>query len=107
MSRKNIPLEHMEILAPAGSPESLAAAVRAGADAVYLGADSFSARASAHNFDSQALREAVRYCHARGVRVHLALNTLLLEDELLTQSKLFLELKQKAACLTEPVAHLH
>lgn len=82
MSRKSIPLEHMEILAPAGSPESLAAAVRAGADAVYLGADSFSARASAHNFDSQALREAVRYCHARGVRVHLALNTLLLEDEL-------------------------
>ena len=72
----------MEILAPAGSPESLQAAVRAGADAVYLGGGAFSARAFAHNFDDDALREAVRYCHARGVRVHLAVNTLLRDDEL-------------------------
>ena len=72
----------LEILAPAGSPESLRAAVRAGADAVYLGGPSFSARASAQNFSLDGLREAVRGCHARGVRVHLAVNTLLRDDEL-------------------------
>lgn len=72
----------MEILAPAGSRESLEAAVRAGADAVYLGASRFSARANARNFDLPALRDAVAYCRARGVRVHLALNTLLLDSEL-------------------------
>jgi Collagenase and related proteases len=72
----------MEILAPAGSPESLTAAVRAGADAVYLGGRSFSARASAKNFSGEDLKGAVRYCHARGVKVYLAVNTLLLEHEL-------------------------
>lgn len=72
----------MEVLAPAGSPESLAAAVRAGADAVYLGGRSFSARASAKNFSDEDLKEAVRYCHARGVKVYLTVNTLMLEHEL-------------------------
>lgn len=72
----------MEILSPAGSPESLTAAVRAGADAVYLGGSAFSARASAKNFDDAALRQAVEYCHARGVLVYLALNTLLRQEEL-------------------------
>ena len=62
--------------------KALQAAVRAGADAVYLGGGSFSARAFAHNFDDNALREAVRYCHARGVRVHLAVNTLLRDEEI-------------------------
>ena len=71
-----------EILAPAGSMESLVAAVRSGATAVYLGGQAFSARAAAHNFDRDALRQAVEYCHVRGVAVHLAVNTLLLEDEL-------------------------
>lgn len=72
----------MEILAPAGSPESLIAAVRSGADAVYLGGRAFSARASAKNFDDDALREAVEYCHARGVKVYLAVNTLMRQEEL-------------------------
>lgn len=72
----------MEILSPAGSPESLTAAVRAGADAVYLGGSAFSARASAKNFNDDALRQAVEYCHARGVLVYLALNTLLRQEEL-------------------------
>lgn len=72
----------MEILAPSGSPESLIAAVRAGTDAVYLGASSFSARANAQNFDDQALAEAVQYCHVRGVKVYLAVNTILREEEL-------------------------
>ena len=71
-----------EILAPAGSFEALEAAVRSGADAVYVGGSMFSARAAAKNFDNDALQDAVRYCHARGVRLHLALNTLLLEREL-------------------------
>lgn len=71
-----------EILAPAGSPEALLAAVRAGATAVYLGGTAFSARASAHNFDDDALRDAVEYCHARGVKVYLAVNTLFLQEEL-------------------------
>ena len=72
----------MEILAPAGSPESLTAAVRAGADAVYLGGARFSARAGAKNFSEEDLRQAVRYCHARDVKVYLAVNTLLLDEEL-------------------------
>lgn len=84
-----------EILAPAGGPESLRAAVRAGADAVYLGASAFSARASAQNFDGQSLKEAVEYCHARGVKVYLAMNTLMQESELLPA----LELLQYACTL--------
>lgn len=58
------------------------AAVRSGADAVYVGAKLFSARSGAHNFDDSELAECVRYCHQRGVKVHLALNTLLFEDEM-------------------------
>lgn len=73
---------NLEILAPAGSPEALEAAVRAGTDAVYLGGSLFSARANARNFDNDALKQAIEYCHARGVRVHLALNTLMLDSEL-------------------------
>lgn len=72
----------VEVLAPAGSPESLIAGVRAGADAVYLGASRFSARAGAKNFSFQELQEAVSYCHARGVKVYLAVNTLMLDGEL-------------------------
>ena len=72
----------VEVLSPAGSPESLEAAVRAGADAVYLGGNSFSARASAKNFSYEQLRQAVEYCHGRGVKVYLTVNTLLREDEL-------------------------
>lgn len=72
----------VEVLAPAGSPESLTAAVRAGADAVYLGGTLFSARAGAKNFGNAELGEAVRYCRARGVKVYLAVNTLLLQEEL-------------------------
>lgn len=64
----------VEVLAPAGSPESLEAAVRAGADAVYLGGSSFSARASAKNFSNEQLRQAVEFCHGRGVKVYLTVN---------------------------------
>ena len=71
-----------EILAPAGTAESLAAAVRSGADAVYLGSKHFNARRSAQNFTGEELRHAVAYCHERGVRVYLTLNTIIFEDEI-------------------------
>ncbi len=74
-------LHDLELLAPAGGPESIAAAVLCGADAVYVGQKSFSARASAHNFDKQELLEAVRYCHERGAKVYQTVNTLAFDGE--------------------------
>ena len=71
-----------EILAPAGSPECLTAAVRCGAAAVYLGVEAFNARRSAHNFTTDSLKEAVAFCHARNVAVYLTLNTLVRQEEL-------------------------
>lgn len=71
----------MEILAPAGGPEQLTAALRAGADAVYLGLSQFSARGAATNFNAEQLAQAVADCHERGVKVYVALNTLLKDDE--------------------------
>lgn len=72
----------MELLAPAGSPEALVAAVQGGADAVYLGFGPLNARRNAKNFTEEQLEEAVAYCHLRGVRVYLTLNTLLQNREL-------------------------
>ena len=71
----------IELLAPAGSMEALRAAVQNGANAVYLGCGQFNARQSAKNFTPQALTEAVKYCHVRGVQVHLTLNTLVSDKE--------------------------
>lgn len=65
-----------EILAPAGSFESLTAAVRCAADAVYFGGKTLNARRGAANFDADQIETAVRYCHARGVKAYLVLNTL-------------------------------
>ena len=75
-------MNNVEILAPAGSLEALKAAVKSGADAVYLGAGSFNARRNATNFSLEDLKEAVTYCHVRGVKVHLTLNTLVSDTEL-------------------------
>ena len=72
----------MELLAPAGSPEALVAAVQAGADAVYLGQGPLNARRNAKNFSREDLAEAVAYCHKRGTKVYLTLNTLLSSREL-------------------------
>ena len=72
----------LELLSPAGSLDALHAAVCNGADAVYLGAEGFNARAGARNFTLDELPEAVRYCHVRGVRVYLTLNTLVTDREL-------------------------
>lgn len=71
-----------EILAPAGSFEALTAAVRSGADAVYLGGQSLNARRSAANFDDDALRQAVELCHDHGTKLHLTLNTIVSDREL-------------------------
>ncbi len=72
----------LELLAPAGSMEALRPAVQNGANAVYLGCGSFNARQSAKNFTPQSLTEAIKYCHIRGVAVHLTLNTLVSDKEL-------------------------
>ena len=68
----NVP---MEILAPAGNMDALTAAVYSGANAVYLGLKRFSARRTAGNFDADELRQAVSFCHGRGVKVYVAINT--------------------------------
>ena len=75
-------MSQIEILAPVGSEEMLRAAVFSGADAVYLGFSGFNARTGAGNFDADSLKEAVRFCHARGVAVHVALNTTVYGGEL-------------------------
>ncbi len=72
----------MEILSPAGSPEAVRAAVCAGANAVYLGYGSFNARRNAKNFTEEELAAAVSYCHLRGVKLYLTLNTLANDREL-------------------------
>ena len=76
-------IKKAEVLAPVGKTEMLIAAVRSGADAVYLGAKEFSARRNAENFDKASLNEAIKYCHIRGVRVYLALNILIKDNEFL------------------------
>ena len=72
----------IELLAPAGSMDALRAAVQNGANAVYLGCGPFNARQSAKNFTPQTLKDAVKYCHIRGVEVHLTLNTLVSDKEI-------------------------
>lgn len=75
-------MKRMEILAPSGSTESVYAAVRSGANAVYLGLDRFSARANAQNFTIEELKEVTDYCHERDVLVYLTANTLVFDGEL-------------------------
>ena len=75
-------MKYPELLSPVGDFDCLKAAVQNGANSVYLGASSFSARASAKNFDLEELKEAVKYAKLRNVKVHLALNTLLKNNEL-------------------------
>ena len=82
MTVRELPTVRPEILAPAGNAEMLRAAVFAGADAVYLGLQHFNARRTAGNFSAGALRDAVSFCHARRVRVYVALNTTVYPGEL-------------------------
>ena len=89
-----------EILAPAGGMEQLTAAVRCGADAVYLGVGNFNARRNAENFGGGGLERAVAYCHGRGVRCHVTLNTLVTDGELAGIRE---ELQHIAACGADAV----
>lgn len=73
-----------EILAPVGDMQMLYAAVRCGADAVYLGVKELNARRNAGNFSNRELEQATAYCHARGVKVYLTLNTLVSDKEMQT-----------------------
>ena len=72
----------MDILAPAGSPQGLVAAIKGGCDAVYLAGKSFGARAFASNFTDQELEGAVRYAHEHGVKVNVTVNTLIKDSEM-------------------------
>ena len=72
----------IELLSPAGSPETVIAAVQNGANAVYLGMGDFNARRGAKNFNEEELEKAVRYCHIRGCKVYLTLNTLINDREM-------------------------
>ena len=71
----------IELLSPVGDFECLKAAVQNGADSVYFGADMFSARAFAHNFNLENLEKAIQYAKIRGVKTNLTLNTLIKDDE--------------------------
>ena len=86
-----------ELLAPAGSMESLKAAVNAGADAVYLAGKQFGARHYAANFDNEDLKEAICYAHLRGVKVYVTVNTLIKDHELPDLAKYLLFLYENGA----------
>lgn len=72
----------IELLSPAGSPEGVIAAVQNGADAVYMGMGAFNARRGAKNFTDEEFVKAVRYCHVRGCKVYVTLNTLVNDREM-------------------------
>lgn len=75
-------MRKVELLAPAGSKAALEAAVKAGADAIYLAGQQYGARKSAANFSEEELIEAIDYCHLRGVKVFMTVNTLLRDEEI-------------------------
>ncbi|MGL5514220.1 MAG: peptidase U32 family protein, partial [Sporomusa sp.] len=78
----------LELLAPAGSPEAVVAAVQNGADSIYLGFGEHNARRNAVNFTEEELKETCRYCRVRGVKVYMTLNTLATDRELPKVEKL-------------------
>ena len=77
----------MEILSPAGGTEQLIAAVRSGANAVYLGTQNFNARRNASNFDNESLESAIKYCHTRNVKIYVTMNTIITDSELIIAAK--------------------
>ena len=93
------------ILAPAGGFAAVTAAVRCGADAVYLGAKNFNARRNAENFDDVALPETVRFCHERGTKVFVTVNTLVTDGEtaaLIEEADAIAEAGADAVILQDP-----
>ena len=85
----------IEVLAPCGGEDCVPAALNTGADAVYLGVTAFSARKNAKNFTSEALDETIRLCHLSGVKVYVAMNTLIFDSELDEAVKTAKELHEK------------
>ena len=77
-------LKNVELLAPAGTYEAFIAAVENGANAVYMGGKLFNARANASNFDIDELRKIVEYAHLRNVKIHITMNTLLDDTEIIS-----------------------
>ena len=75
-------INNVELLAPAGSKESFYAAINSGADAVYLGSKSFSARQYSENFTNEELSEIVKYAHNKNVKVYVTVNTILKDTEI-------------------------
>ncbi|MCI8361367.1 MAG: U32 family peptidase [Clostridiales bacterium] len=98
-------MENLELLCPAGDAEALRAAVDFGADAVYLAGQAYGMRTASKNFDEAGLREAIRYAHQRGVKVHVTCNTLPRNGEL-DQLPAFLELVADAGADALIVADL-
>ncbi|MDO5435373.1 MAG: U32 family peptidase [Clostridia bacterium] len=95
----------MEVLAPAGDRTALERAAAAGADAVYLGYASFSARAGAANFDTEGLTEAIRFAHLHHIRVYVTVNTLVKDAELaeiLSVLRLLRDLKADGVLVQDP-----
>lgn len=82
MALEEITMADIELLSPGGSFDALKAAVQSGADAVYVGGPKFGARQSSENFTKETLKEATDYCHGYGVDIHVAVNTLIKENEL-------------------------
>ena len=91
--KKNLP----ELLAPAGSPEALNAAIAAGADAVYFGASAFNARMNAKNFSGDTLRESIALCRSAGVKTNITVNTLVHNREMPELLKTVAELYELGA----------
>ena len=75
-------MKKVELLSPAGNMEMLISAINNGADAVYVGGENFSARAFAQNFNKEEMKKAVNYCHLYGVKIYVAVNTIIFEDEI-------------------------
>ena len=84
----------IELLAPAGSKESVKAAVNNGCDAIYLGGKAFSARQYADNFSNEEMKEIIDYCHLRNVKVYVTVNTLYKQKELVELFNFLNELYQ-------------
>lgn len=87
-------MKKIELLAPAGSPLALRAAIENGADAVYLGTEEYSARKYAENFKLDELAERIQEAHKRGVKIYLAVNTLLKDTELASYPEYLYKLAQ-------------
>ena len=98
----------LELLAPAGNLDAVIAAVQNGADAVYMGfGDGFNARRSADNFTRESFAKAVRYCHIRGCKVYVTLNTLVGDREMEAAAALERQVECELRELSMPSVHFH